>query len=128
MIQVYNSKNQKIWECKNYDDLLRHITRLENAKIFKDHPDYGQKIWSFTIYRPKMAEIVYRELKRYNEHYNTYLMKEAIEKELPLIEMFNRGEDESFSQILVTPDVDVEAVKRKWCHEYCEGHKLKISE
>lgn len=53
--------------------------------------------------------------------------KEAVEKELGLIEIL-KGDNENFIQILCTPYLDIEPIKKSWCYEYCETHDIEISE
>ena len=57
----------------------------------------------------------------------TAVVKEAYEKEVGLIAIC-RGDFESQIEILDTPDLDKEALKKQWCLDYCVAHDYVVVE
>lgn len=106
----------------NYHVFSSYINELEKRKSIKS----GERKWMF-IRRPHqtLSSLYYRS----PSWRGSFTLKEieAVEKELGLIEIL-KGDNENFIQILCTPYLDTEPLKRSWCYEYCEKHDIEISE
>lgn len=110
----------KIFE--DYHQFCDYINDIEKRKAI----DSGVRKWIF-IRRPHqtMASLYYRSPSW--RELLTLKEKEAVEKELGLIEI-QKGDTKNFIQILCTPYLDIEPIKKSWCYEYCENHDIEISE
>ena len=107
---------------ENYHDFSSYINNIEKKKESMS----GVRKWMF-IRRPHqtLSSLYYRSPSR--KDFFTIKEIEAVEKELGLIEIL-KGDNENFIQILCTPHLDTEPLKRSWCYEYCKNHDIEISE
>ncbi|MBM3468580.1 MAG: hypothetical protein FJX71_04020 [Alphaproteobacteria bacterium] len=118
MIQLYGPDNKTVNLFKDYEELYKHITALENSKLSEENVCLSHNIWSFALYTNKrLSYIYYKTLERSFSKVG----KEAFEQELDLIEIC-KGDYESPIQIPVTADVNVNELRKNWCQEYCETH------
>jgi len=121
MIQIIPT-NGKHKIFKNYHDACEYINAIEKQKALES----GERKWMF-IRRPHQAlSALYYRSPTLRDFF-TIKEKEAIEKELGLIEIL-KGDNENFIQILCTPYLDIEPLKRNWCQEYCAKHGMEIFE
>lgn len=107
---------------QDYHQFCDYINNIEKRKALES----GERIWMF-IRRsyPTLSTLYYRSMSLRN--FLTLKEKEAVEKEVGLIEIL-KGDNENFIQILCTPHLDIEPLKRNWCQEYSARHGLEISE
>ena len=106
----------------NHHQVCDYINAVEKRKASES----GEISWMF-IRRPHqtLSTLYYRSTQL--KCFFTAKEKEAVEKELGLIEIL-KGDKENFIQILCTPYLDTEPLKRNWCQEYCANHGMEISE
>lgn len=107
---------------ESFDELFKDVTTTENTKLVDDQPDISQMNWSFTIYPPKRVAALYAHTKE-----PCAAMQEAFEDHLPLIEIC-AGDYKKPLYIVLTPNVDMDYLKRKWCIDYCTYHHLLVRE
>lgn len=119
MLEIFQ-KNKEIEPLfANYDDLFNHITERENLKLFEEHSDFGKTEWSFVVFSPKNVSILYHHIKKESI---TQPLQQAYENQMSLIEIC-KGDYENPTQILGTPDIDIEELKKNWSLDYCKAHK-----
>lgn len=104
----------------NYDELFECITTIENLKLVAKRPVFVHMNWSFTVYPPKRVAALYAHSKDPSE-----ALREAFEENLPLIEICT-GDYKQPLCITLTPNVDMDYLKRKWCIDYCTFHHLVV--
>jgi hypothetical protein len=109
---------------QNYHQFCGYINDIEKEKWKASKS--GERNWMF-IRRPHQTlAALYHRSPSLRDSF-THKEKEAIEKELVLIEIL-KGDRENFIQILCTPYLDTEPLKRNWCQEYCVRHGMEIFE
>jgi len=123
MIWIFKSDRASAGFCENYEDLFQYIREKENLKPLEGQPMFGHS-WSFTLFTPQQVSTIYLNMKQSQP---TEIFKEAHLKELGLLEIY-RGDPQKCMKVLVTPDVDIEALKKEWCLEYCNAHGYIITE
>jgi len=124
MMQLFGPNGNVIGFFKTLDELFIHINAVENEKLLKSTSCAPERIWSFTLFTNKrLSYVYYRTLERSFSK----IGREAVERELDLIEI-SKGNNEEFLQIPVTPDVDVQELKKNWCYEYCDAHDYVLVE
>lgn len=123
MIKIFNpiSNEQKVFE--NYHQSCNYLTEIEKKKA----PLTGELRWMFIRRRHETLSTLYYRSSSLLKNFFTPKEKEAIEKELGLIEIL-KGDKEKLTQILCTPHLDTEPLKRDWCHGYCEEHGFELTE
>lgn len=115
------NKEDKI--LKDYDQACDYINRIERRKALKT----GKIDWLFTRRRYEAISSLYYRTPPLSRDFFTSKEKEAVEKEMGLIEIW-KGDKENFIQILSNFKLDVEPLKRNWCQEYCKEHGFEICE
>jgi len=108
---------------KNYDDACNYINGIERRKALET----GEIRWLFTRRRYETLSSLYYRTPKLSRDFFTPKEKEAIQKEIGLIEIV-KGDRENFIQILSNFKLDVEPIKRNWCQEYCKEHGFEIYE
>ena len=108
---------QKVFNT--YNGLFGHIVESENLKLFGDHRQFAQTEWSFVVFSPQNVSRLYQNREKNSM---PQILKEAYENGLSLIEICT-GDCEHPVQILCTPDVDIDNLKKTWSLEYCKAHK-----
>ena len=114
MIWIFHRERADAASVDNYDDLFQYI----NLKLLESHLEFGQIPWSFTFFTPCQVSVIYAHTEQL---LLTEIVKEAYEKELGLIAIC-QGDFDNPVEILATPDVDIEALKKQWCLAYCDAH------
>jgi hypothetical protein len=107
---------------ESFDDFFKDVTTTENSKLLDEQPDCSQMNWSFTIYPPKRVAALYAHTKD-----PCAAMQEAFEDNLPLIEICN-GDYKNPLYIVLTPNVDMDYLKKKWCVDWCTYHHILVRE
>lgn len=122
MIEVFNTSNEKLGEFKDYQQLFWSINKIERLKLLKGDYQYGQSNWCF-LHRPyeKLAMVYHHMI----EKSPTEIEKEAYERKLEMIEIY-QGNYKSPIQLLVTPEVNVDRLRKKWCRSYCKANGYVI--
>lgn len=122
MIHLFNRNTAEERSFRTIDDLFRFIRNRENSRLLEDEPESGLFNWSFNIFKPGRIFALYHNIK---EEYLTPPLQEAYEQQLDLLEMC-KGDMNKPVQIPVTPDLDVECLRKIWCFEYCKAHGYEI--
>ena len=107
---------------ESFDELFETVTTMENSKLVDEHPDFSHMNWSFTVYPPKRVAALHAHTKD-----PSVVLQEAFEDHLPLIEIC-AGDYKKALCIVLTPNVNMDYLKRKWCIDYCTYHHLLVRE
>jgi hypothetical protein len=107
---------------ENYHEVCEYINTIERTGELES----GKAGWRFIRRRHDTLQSLYYRNPSLKD-YLTSREREAVEKQQGLIEIL-KGGWETVTQILYTTHLDLEALKRDWCKEYCAGHELKMSE
>ena len=117
VIEIFNSKGEKLGAFRNYKQLFWSIKKIEGLKLLKGKYQYGQSNWLFQ-YRPyEKLSMVYHHMI---EKHPTPIERQAYERQLDMIDIY-QGNYDSYTQLLVTPDLDVDRLKKNWCRAYCKA-------
>lgn len=115
-----NGKPAKVF--KDYNDVCSYFNALERNKAVET----GEMDWMF-IRRPHQTlSMLYYACPLWKNRL-TDKEREAVEKQLGIIEI-KKGNQRNFVQFLCTPSLDIEPLKRNFCHEYGESHGIEITE
>jgi hypothetical protein len=121
MIQIILMDGRKKF-FNNYNDVCDYLNTIERRKSLES----GKVGWKFVRRQyGSLSSLYYRTPSL--KDFLTSKEKEAVGKELGLIEIV-KGEWNHATQILFTPKLDLDALKRDWCHDYCHAHGLKMTE
>ena len=119
MIEIFDSNSKKIMSFDSYDSLMQHIKQIEREKLLdEERPELYSKPWDFVIHpRESLGSIYWRVIKALdilmsNEEQNAY------EDGYNLLEVY-RGDVKSKTQVVLSPDIDIEDLKESWCQDYC---------
>ena len=119
MIWIFHREIADAGSCENYNDLFQYI----NLKLLEDYPEF-ERPWSFTFFTPCQVSTIYTNTQH---PLLTEIVKEAHKKEVGFIAVC-QGDFENPIEILGTPDIDREALKKQWCLAYCDAHDYIIVE
>jgi hypothetical protein len=115
MLRVFDFDKKSVGAFEDYDAFLEFITGLENQKLLEAHPSFGRGYWAFAYYSPEKLKDVCAWIK---PGYLTTIQAKALEQKLGLIEIC-RGDPVALQEVPVTPELDVEEFKKKFCLGYC---------
>ncbi len=107
---------------KSLKRIFVDVTTAENSKLLDDQLDLSQMNWSFTIYPPKPVAALHTHSQA-----PCAAMQEAFEDNLPLIEIC-AGDYKKSLHIVLTPNVDMDYLKRRWCIDWSTFHHLLVRE
>jgi hypothetical protein len=124
VIQLFNKNTEEKRSFQNSNELFKFIRDMEHSKLFEDHPEFGSFSWSFRVFKRRSIVEYYHNIK---EEDLTSPIRQAYEQELDLLEMC-KGDLKKPLQIPVSPDVDVEHLRKIWCFEYCRAHGYEVRE
>jgi hypothetical protein len=96
--------------------------KVENAKLFEEHIEFGLTQWSFLTYSPNMSLTLIGKLKNLEEG---EILKEAVDKDLEVFDICS-GDFKKSVLMLVKPSTDVKGVKQLWCQQYCKAYGYKL--
>ena len=82
--------------------------------------NFRQMNWNFTIFPPREAVALYANTLNPSEG-----LAEAYRENLPLIEIYIRDYRNPLHTV-ITPNVDMDYLKKKWCIDYCTYHNLVV--
>jgi len=122
MIILMPFNGKPIEHFKDYNELFDHLLAVENTKLIANNPNFKEMNWRFTIHPPRRVVAFYVHLKDTNE-----AIKEAYEEDLSLIEICF-GDFTKPTYIALTPNTNLDYLKKKWCVEYCVFHHLVVRE
>ena len=122
MLEIYNAKQQKVGTFKSYKQLFRSIQKIERLRLLKGDYPAGQSTWLFEYRNYEKLFMVYAHM---SGKPLTAIEREAYNQQRDVIEIY-RGEYAFPVQLIVTPKLDVDALRKQWCREYCEAHGLSI--
>lgn len=124
MLTLYTKKDgTRIGTFQNYQELCRHIMHQENLMLFEDHPDFGQSRWSFSLLLPdRIPEII----KLVKKNHDVETLRVAWRQHLSVVVMCE-GDIQNMRYILVTPNINVDALLEDWCIDYCHAHGITIT-
>ena len=122
MIEIITLDRTPAGQFDDFNDLFDCITTIENLKLVAKHPNARQMNWSFAIHPPKRAAVLYTHGDNSSE-----AIEEAYEEQLPLIEICT-GDYKKPLYIVLTPNVDMDYLKKKWCLDWCTFHHLVVRE
>jgi hypothetical protein len=103
---------------ENFDELFECIVTTEALKMAAKTP----MNWSFTVYPTNQVGTLLAVHKNPPE-----VMTEAFDENLPLVEIYT-GDYKNPLYIVLTPNVDMDYLKKKWCIDYCTYHDLVVRE
>ena len=110
----------------NYDklfDLLAQMdSEIKDGKLFESYLQFEGRNWSFVTYPPDRVAALYQFAITIDPE-----LQEAHDQQLNLLEICT-GDYKNPQYIAVTPNIDMDGLKRKWCHDYCAFHGLSLSE
>jgi hypothetical protein len=119
MIWIFHRERADAGSCENYDELFHYISL---KPLEEDYTEFEQipfeRPWSFTFFTPQQVSVIYANTQ---QSLLTEIAKEAYEKEVGFIEICQGGFEDPI-EILGTPDIDMEALKKQWCLAYCDAH------
>lgn len=118
MIWIFHRDIADAASADNYDELHAIITNKENLKSLESPSEIERISWSFTFFTPCQVSIIYDNTP---QSFLTEIVKEAHEKGVGFIAIF-QGNSENPIEILGTPNIDIEALKKQWCRAYCDAH------
>lgn len=119
---ILSKNGNPVSQFKNYRELYRYITSQENAKLLKGPSGFEQSWWSFLFLSPaRIAELIHTLRKEYDEK----ILMEAQQQQLAIVEICE-GNYKDIRQILVTPNINVEALREDWCVDYCDAHGMTV--
>lgn len=120
MIWIFKSDRASASSCENFDDLFQYIREKEKLKLLEDQEEFEHP-WNFTSFTPQQVSA---NIKQFQP---TEIVKEAQERKLGFIEIYH-GDPHNRIEILATHDIDIEALKKQWCLEYCDAHHYIVME
>jgi hypothetical protein len=125
MIEVYIMPQTLVGLFENYNELFEFICETENQKLSESHLKYGGG-WSFVLYSPDRVAFLYNDRKRglFAPKVNPNI-KEAYEQQVSLVEICT-GDYKHPEYIVVTPNVNMQYLKKKWCIDYCTFYNFVV--
>ncbi|MBM3469152.1 MAG: hypothetical protein FJX71_06990 [Alphaproteobacteria bacterium] len=122
MIQILPLDGTPPQYFESFKELFVELTTAGNSKLLDDQYDFVRLDWSFTVYPPKRVVVLHAHTK-----VPCGAMQEAVEDNLPLIEIC-AGDYKNPQYIVLTANVDMDYLKKKWCIDYCTFHHVLVKE
>jgi hypothetical protein len=122
MIWAFKLNRASAFSCDTDAEFFQHIMSIENAKLLEDSPEFGNTFWSFTHYTPQRVALLFINSKKGT---CSPVLTQAYEKNLGLIEICT-GSFEKPVEVVVTPDVNINKLKKEWCLDYCQAHNYEV--
>lgn len=107
---------------ENFDRLFEDIITTEALKMAANTSHSKPLNWSFTVYPADQVLPLLVIHKKPPE-----AVRQAYEENLSLIEICT-GDYKNPLYIVMTPNVDMDYLKKKWCVDYCTYHNLVVRE
>ena len=124
MLKVFDFSKRKVGVFEGYDALLGFITSVENQKLLEGSPSFGKGYWAFAEYSPEKLKDVCAWIK---PGFLTTVQLKALEQNLGLLEIC-RGDPAAIWEVPVTPELDVEEIRKKFCLDYCLAESWRLIE
>ena len=118
MIELYITPETDAVLLKDYNGLFDCICDFESSNGLGSEAG----AWNFTVHSPARVVALYRCATTIDPE-----LQKAYDEQLSLLETCT-GDYKNPQYIALAPSVDVYALKRKWCHDYCRVHGLALSE
>lgn len=122
MIKIVPLDGMPPQHFESFEELFEDINTTVNSKLVEAPLDVAHMNWSFRIYPSKRVFVLYAHTKE-----PCAAMQEAFEDNLPLIEICT-GDYKKPLYIVLTPNVYMDYLKRKWCIDWCTFHHLLVRE
>ena len=110
----------------NYDKLFDFLAQMDSeikdGKLFESYLQFEGTNWSFVTYPPDRVAALYQFAITIDPD-----LQEAYDEQLSLLELCT-GDYNNPQYIAVTPNIDMDALKKKWCRDYCDFHGLSLCE
>jgi hypothetical protein len=120
MIIIQQLNRAVVDEFEDFNELFECIITLENSKSASKDPDFRQMDWNFTVFSPKEVVALYAQTQKPSAG-----LIEAYEENLSLIEICI-GDYRYPVHIPLTPNVDMDYCKEKWCVDWCTYHNFLV--
>lgn len=120
MIILQQLNRAVVDQFENFDELFECIITLENSKFASKDPDFRQMEWNFTVFPPAGVAALYAHTQNPSAG-----LREAYEENLSLIEICT-GDYRNPLHIPLTPNVDRDYWKEKWCVDWCTAHDFLV--
>lgn len=124
MLMFFDSKQTKskaIQNANGFTNPISHLCSEEEDEVYI----YSSGItWRFDSFTPKHVYNLYHHLRKSSI---TPTLQQAYEQELGLVEIWS-GDARNPTQLLITPDLDIEAYQRQWLRTYWQVHGHRILE
>ena len=121
MIEVFNEGKGSTESFESYDALLKHIKEIEKQKQLETRKENDREFWSFIIHSNQRLSSVYWRAIKATDILLTEKEQDAYEKGLNLLEMC-KGDQNNPTQIILTPDINLNEITKSWCRDYCLSH------
>jgi hypothetical protein len=110
----------------NYDKLFDFLAQMDSeikdGKLFESYLQFEGTNWSFVTYPPDRVAALYEFAITIDPE-----LQEAHDQQLSLLEIC-AGDYKNPQYIAITPNIDMDGLKQKWCHDYCRVHGLALCE
>jgi hypothetical protein len=120
IIQPINGAPAEHFE--NFDQLFECIITTEALKVAAKKSDSKPMNWNFTVYPANQMGTLLSGHKNPPE-----ALEEAFEENLSLVEICT-GDYKNPLYVVLTPNVNMNYLKKKWCVDYCTYHNLVVRE
>ncbi len=124
MIEFYITPETGAVLLKDYNALFDFICDFESSNGF------GSKAgtWSFAVHSPLRVFSLYNDRKTDSSASPIDAnLQEAYDEQLSLLEIC-AGDYATPQYIAVTPNINMDGLKKKWCQDYCAFNKIDIRE
>jgi len=122
MIVILDLNRTIVEQFDNFNELFDCLLIIENLKHSAMRSDFRKMNWSFKMYSPKQVVTLYANSKN-----PCATMQEAFEDNLSLIEIC-AGDYRIPLYIVLSRNIDIDYLKKKWCIDYCTYHHLLVRE
>lgn len=121
MIDLFDSRTEKVMSFEDFDTLFAYIKAIENQKQLETRTENDRELWNFIIHSNQRLSSVYWRAIKATSIILTEKEQDAYEQGYHLLEIC-KGDIRSASQVILTPEVDIDEVKKSWCRDYCSTH------
>jgi|GEM_PF-1157323 len=125
MIEFYVSPETDGVLLNNYNELFELICETENQLPFEDPTGSGSRSWCFVVHSPHRVFSLYNNMEKGSAIDPN--LQEAYDEQVGLLEICT-GDYANPQYVAITPNIDMGALKKKWCQDYCVFHELAIRE
>lgn len=120
MILIQSLHGQPIEYFDDYNELFDCLITIENLKCLATRSTLKHRNWNFTVHVPLRVAALYLFSQDPSQ-----ALEEAFTGNLALIEICS-GDYKRPQHIVLTPNVDLGYLKKKWCVDYCTFHHLVV--